>query len=94
MKYRDAPSFRQALEQRLKDQAGGDGAYLARMRKRIAFDRLLARLAVVAHGRWLLKGGFTLDLRLSTRARSTKDVDIEWRVDEGKLLDTPLDAAS
>jgi predicted nucleotidyltransferase component of viral defense system len=64
------------------------------MRKRIAFDRLLARLAVVAHGRWLLKGGFALDLRLSARARSTKDVDIEWRTDEAELPDILLDAAS
>jgi hypothetical protein len=93
MKYADAAAFRMALEQRLKDRANGDGALLARERKRVAFDRLLARLLAVAEGRWLLKGGFALDLRLAARARSTKDIDIEWRAEESDLLDTLLDAA-
>jgi hypothetical protein len=30
MKYRDETAFRQALEQRLKDRAEGDGALLVR----------------------------------------------------------------
>lgn len=94
MKYEDAAAFRQALEQRLKDRAGGDGARLARDRKRVAFDRLLARLLAVADKQWLLKGGFALDLRLADRARSTKDIDIEWRADEGELLDALVDTAS
>jgi Nucleotidyl transferase AbiEii toxin, Type IV TA system len=94
MKYRDETAFRQALQQRLKDRAEGDGALLARNRKRVAFDRLLARLLAVAQGQWLLKGGFALDLRLAMRARSTKDVDIEWRAEEAKLLDVLLDAAN
>ena len=93
MKYRDAGAFRMALEQRLKDRAAGDGARLARDRKRVVFDRLLARLLAVAEGRWLLKGGFALDLRLAARARSTKDIDVEWRAEEGELLDTLLDSA-
>jgi len=93
MKYADAGAFRMALEQRLKDRAGGDGARLARDRKRVAFDRLLARLLTVAEGRWLLKGGFALDLRLAARARATKDIDIEWRAEEGELLDSLVDAA-
>jgi hypothetical protein len=41
----------------------------------------------------VLKGGFALDLRLASRARSTKDVDIEWRAEEDELADTLLDAA-
>ena len=94
MKYRDETAFRQALQQRLKDRADGDGALLARNRKRVAFDRLLARLLAVAQEQWVLKGGFALDLRLATRARSTKDVDIEWRAEETELLDVLLDAAN
>lgn len=94
MRYEDATAFRQALEQRLKDRANGDGARLARDRKRVVFDRLLARLLAVANRQWLLKGGFALDLRLTTRARSTKDIDIEWRAGEEELLDSLLDAAS
>lgn len=69
MRYADAASFRQALEQRLKHGAAGDGARLARNRKRVAFDRRLARLAATAPDRWLLKGGYALDLRLPVRAR-------------------------
>lgn len=93
MKYRDAASFRHALEQRLKDRASGNGAQLARDRKRVAFDRLLTRLVAVAPDRWQLKGGFALDLRLTDRARATKDVDLEWRDTEEELLEVLLDAA-
>jgi hypothetical protein len=94
VRYQDATAFRQALEQRLKDRADGDGARLVRDRKHVAFDRLLVRLVAVANRRWLLKGGFALDLRLTMRARSTRDIDIEWRADEEELLDALLDAAS
>jgi Nucleotidyl transferase AbiEii toxin, Type IV TA system len=92
VRYEDAAAFRMALEQRLKDGAR-DGAALNRDRKRVAFDRLLVRIQAVAEGRWVLKGGFALDLRLDARARSTKDVDIEWRAEEDDLLDALLDAA-
>ncbi|MGQ0717919.1 MAG: nucleotidyl transferase AbiEii/AbiGii toxin family protein [Pseudonocardiales bacterium] len=94
MRYRDAAAFRQALERRLKERTAGVGAHLARDRKRVAFDRLLARLLAVAADRWLLKGGFALDLRLTERARATKDIDLDWGRDrEDELLDTLLDAA-
>lgn len=82
-----------ALEQRLKETAGDDGARLARDRKRIAFDRLLARLAATGPQRWLLKGGFALELRLRDRARATKDVDLEWQTNGEELLDALIDAA-
>jgi hypothetical protein len=40
------------------------------------FDRLLARLAVAASGRWVLKGALALDFRLGERTRTTKDMDL------------------
>lgn len=92
MRYRDAASFRQALQRRLKERAAGDGARLAWDRERVAFDRLLARLTVVAANRWMLKGGFALDLRMTERARATKDIDLDWRDPEDELLDALLDA--
>ena len=49
---------------------------LARLRKEVAFDRLLARLLVVAPGRWVLKGGLALDFRFGERARTTRDIDL------------------
>lgn len=67
MRYGDAAAFRQALEQRLRVRAAGNGARLARDLKRIAFERFLARLNEVAAAGWLLKGGFALDLRLADR---------------------------
>ncbi|MGH2782427.1 MAG: nucleotidyl transferase AbiEii/AbiGii toxin family protein [Thermoleophilaceae bacterium] len=94
MRYRDARAFRMALEQRLNTGAGGDGARLARDRKRVVFDRLLARLTATAPDRWLLKGGFALELRLAERARATKDVDLDWLAAEEELLDALLDAAA
>lgn len=94
MRYRDAPAFRQALEDRLKNRAQGDGARVARERKRVVFDRLLARLLSVAPGQWLLKGGFALELRLAERARTTKDVDIDWQAEHETLIDVLLEVAA
>jgi hypothetical protein len=94
MRYRDAAAFRQALEQRLKARAGGDGARLSQDRKRVVFDRLLARLVAAAPDRWLLKSGFALDLRLFERARATRDIDIDWHAAEEELLEAVIDAAT
>lgn len=94
MKYGTAAAFRQALEQRLRTLTAGEGARLVRERKRIAFDRLLSRLHDAAPDRWLLKGGFALDLRLSDRARATRDVDIEWQATEDELYETLIEAAA
>lgn len=89
MKYADAVAFRRALEDRLRSS---DGARIARERKRISFDRYLARLSVAAPEEWLLKGGFALDVRLSGRARTTRDIDLAWRNDLHEVLDALLDA--
>lgn len=92
MRYSSAVAFRRALEERLKARVGGDSARISRDRKRIAFDRMLARLVVAAPDAWVLKGGFALDLRLADRARTTKDVDLAWFAEEDELLDTLIDA--
>ena len=94
MRYRDAPAFRQALEQHLRARGVGDGGHLARLRKRVAFEQFLVRLNDVAPGDWLLKGGFALDLRLPDRARATRDVDIDWRAEEEELAETLVEAAA
>lgn len=60
----------------------------------MAFDRLLARLDEVAPDKWLLKGGFALDLRLPERARATRDVDIDWQTDKEELADALIEAAA
>jgi len=93
VRYATAGAFRAALEARLKDEQS-DGVGLSRLRKRIVFERLLARLQVVAPDGWMLKGGFALELRLGGRARTTKDVDIDWAVGEGEATELLLDAAA
>ncbi|HVA18934.1 MAG TPA: hypothetical protein VMU55_02025 [Solirubrobacteraceae bacterium] len=75
MGYTSAAAFRQALEERLKNEATSSGLGLARLRKRVAFELFLRRLLAVAPDRWVLKGALALDFRLTTPTRSTKDID-------------------
>jgi hypothetical protein len=82
MRYASAPPFRQALEARLAATSRAGGPSLARLRKEVAFDRLLARLVAVAPDRWILKGALALDYRFGDRARTTRDVDLAMRGDE------------
>jgi hypothetical protein len=65
------------LNQRITSAARNGGVPVARLRNRIAFQRMLARLA--ADQLWVLKGGFSLETRLGLAARATKDLDL-WRL--------------
>jgi hypothetical protein len=76
MRYATPAAFRAALEARLRAQATGGHASLVRLRKHVVFDRLLARLLVVAPGRWIVKGGLALDYRYGDKARTTVDLDL------------------
>jgi hypothetical protein len=76
VRYATPVAFRQALEARLLAHAKATSLPLDRLRKTVAFERILARLLVVAPNRWVLKGGFALDLRFGERARSTRDIDL------------------
>jgi hypothetical protein len=73
-KYATPAAFRRALEDRLQAIAKKEGVDLQRLRRQVAFDRLLARLF---QGRdpkrlpWVLKGGYAMELRMKA-ARSTK----------------------
>jgi hypothetical protein len=76
-KYEDANAFRRALEDRLKNIAREQSVPLDRLRRRITFDRFLARLFNKSNTKpqWLLKGGYALEFRFHNIARTTKDVD-------------------
>ncbi|MGH2390152.1 MAG: nucleotidyl transferase AbiEii/AbiGii toxin family protein, partial [Chloroflexota bacterium] len=76
MRYATANAFRTALETRLRTRAGETGRLFSQLRNEIAYNRLLARLLLVAPDRWILKGAMALDLRLGTAARPTKDLDL------------------
>jgi predicted nucleotidyltransferase component of viral defense system len=93
VKYRTAEAFRTALEQRLKNQAEASGVALMRLRKRVAFERFLARLTVAEFGDWALKGAFALELRLGLRTRTTKDIDLA-RTDDEEAATEHLNAAA
>jgi hypothetical protein len=80
-RYATAVAFRRALEDRLQDIAGKEGVDLQRLRRQVAFDRLLARLFQAAQPRalpWVLKGGYAMELRIKA-ARTTKDIDLTMR---------------
>jgi len=82
VKYTSAAAFRQALEQRLKNEAADTGLALARLRKRVAFEMFLRRLLTVAPDRWVLKGALVLDFRLAVTTRATKDINLGRGDDE------------
>jgi Nucleotidyl transferase AbiEii toxin, Type IV TA system len=76
MTYPNGAAFRRALEDRLRNQSLQTHVPLVRLRKLVAFDRLLARLVAEAPENWLLKGGLALQLRLGQRSRTTQDIDL------------------
>lgn len=86
MKYRTAGAFRQALEERLRQQSLAGNQVLTRLRKMVAFDRFLARLVGKEPKAWIIKGGFAIQLRLGEQARTTKDIDVaimkDWTREE------------
>jgi predicted nucleotidyltransferase component of viral defense system len=82
MKYATPEAFRAALDQRIRNEADTSGVPVMRLRKRVAFERFLARIAIVDPQRWVLKGAFALDLRLGLRTRTTKDIDLSGADDE------------
>jgi len=84
--YRTAAAFRRSVEDRLRRISVESGTSLSRLRKLVAFDRLLARMVATSPDLWVLKGGYALEIRLGVRSRATKDIDVSSRV--------PLDEAS
>jgi predicted nucleotidyltransferase component of viral defense system len=93
MRYASTAAFRAALETRL-NAARTDALGISRLRKRVVFERLLARLNEALPHAWVLKGGFALELRLGNHARTTKDVDVDFAIDEGQAVDVLIDAAA
>ena len=97
MSYESAAALRTALEQRLLNQSRATNIALDRLRRRVVFERILARLAVAEPGRWVLKGGMALEVRLDTDARVTKDIDLGLRdeeIDADVLHNRLIDALS
>jgi hypothetical protein len=79
VRYKSAPIFQQALTDQIRNEARRSNQDHQWLRQLIAFERLLARLTEFAAEGWILKGGLALDIRLGSRARTTKDMDLAWR---------------
>lgn len=94
MNYQSGGAFRRAMEQLLGAKALNSGVPLVRLRKMIAFDRFLARLVHAQPEAWVLKGGLALQLRLGTRARTTKDIDLLAFASPEKVIVRLREAAS
>jgi hypothetical protein len=93
LKYETSIAFRAALEDRLLALSQENGN-ISRLRKQVAFERLLKRFEEGARNQWILKGGFALELRLGKGARATKDIDVDWRLNEDEMTEVLLDAAT
>lgn len=78
--YTSATAFRRALEDRLKHISRERNIDLQRLRRQVAFDRLLCRLFHKADAPWVLKGGYAMELRADL-ARTTKDIDLAIRTE-------------
>lgn len=79
MTYETPTAFRMALEQRLLSRSTATGVTLDRLRRRVVFERIVARLHHAEPGLWVLKGGMALEVRLRDAARLTKDIDLGLR---------------
>ena len=76
-RYKTAAAFRKALEDRLQAMAERERLELQRLRRKVAFNRFLARVFTGQSG-WVLKGGYAMELRLAN-ARATRDIDLSYR---------------
>ena len=90
--YSTPGALRAALEARLNETSRRDGVDLQRLRRQVAFDRLLARMfdpSQRTREDWVLKGGYALEMRFH-QARSTKDLDLTVRASWAHSADRSL----
>ena len=88
MTYDSPRALRTALEARIGNEAAESGLSVDRLRRRVMFQRVVTRLQRAEPGRWVVKGGMAMEVRLRDRARLTKDLDLGLRVssDDGDDL--------
>lgn len=73
--FKSATDFRRSIEAKLANIAKQSGQDLQRLRRKLAFDRLLTRIFKNQRHCFLLKGGYAMELRFA-QARATKDIDL------------------
>jgi predicted nucleotidyltransferase component of viral defense system len=95
MTYETPQTLRMALEDRLRNRSAQTGISPDRLRRRVLFERIVARLEAAEPGQWVLKGGMALEVRLGDDARLTKDLDLGLRSEidtAGNLHERLVDA--
>lgn len=95
MTYDSPQALRTALERRLLTTSQESGVALDRLRRRVLFERIVARIQIAEPGLWVLKGGMALEVRLKNVARLTKDIDVGLRdsvTDAADLHERLIDA--
>lgn len=84
--YRSPQALRAALHKRANAAASAEGVDTNEILRRFYLARLLARVFVDDPHGWLLKGGQALLVRYPD-ARHSRDIDLFYRPDEGRLDD-------
>jgi hypothetical protein len=74
-KYNTPAAFRQAVDQRLRNDAQEANVTLDHRRQLFVYERFIARLSKVFGDDFIIAGGVALEF-LVERARTTKDIDI------------------
>jgi hypothetical protein len=69
-------TFRHALDDRLRNEASKQHLPVETLRRRLLNERFLARLFARTDAPWLLKGGYSFELRYGPKARTTRDIDL------------------
>src|SRR5687767_6143971 len=85
-RYTTPEAFKQALETRLRHQAGRAATDITHFRQLLVFDRFLSRVFAEFGEKVVLKGGVVLELRLQ-RARATRDIDLRLLGDPEGVLE-------
>lgn len=73
--FKTPTDFRRSLESRLKSFSVKAGQDLQQIRRKVAFERFLARIFHSELSGFVLKGGYAMELR-ALHARATKDIDL------------------
>ena len=75
MSIKSTTDFRKQLEINLHIYSAKTGESIQRLRRKVAFDRFLARIVTQDPSIFFLKGGYAMELRI-TNPRATKDMDL------------------
>jgi predicted nucleotidyltransferase component of viral defense system len=81
-KYKTPEDFRKALEEKIRRTAESENKTVNDIMYKVAFDRFLARIFHNGNENWILKGGYSLELRfkdISGISRTTTDIDFALR---------------